>query len=61
MLHFGEAFIKSIAQAIPLFVMTVFKIPKLYVGFVTPYLNYGGAFTMNIEDCTGRNGGHSAY
>ena len=58
-----EILIKSTAQAVPVFTMMVFKIPKkTYAkGCQTPYLNSGGVMTMTIKEFIRRLGGNYAY
>jgi hypothetical protein len=55
-----EILIKSIAQAVPLYAMMVFKIPKktFAKGCQMPYRSSGGVTTMIIEEYIGKLGGN---
>jgi hypothetical protein len=57
-----EVLIKAIAQAIQVFAMTVFKIPKnICKGISMLSLNSGGAMRRSRNICTGRLGGKCVF
>jgi hypothetical protein len=57
-----EILIKAIAQAIPVFAMMVFKIPKTFAReYLTLSLNSGGVMRKSKDICTRRHGGRCAY
>jgi len=54
-----EILIKSIAQAVPVYAVMVFKIPKKSAKELRwPSLNIGGVMTVNIGGFIGRSGGN---
>jgi hypothetical protein len=49
-----DVLLKAVAQAIPVFAMTVFKIPKTFVKeLLMLFRSFGGVMMMTIRECTG--------
>jgi hypothetical protein len=57
-----EVLIKSVTQAVAVFTMMVFKIPKnICKGIMMSFRNSGGATTMITKGFIGRLGGSFVY